>query len=274
MLKHITIILPCLFYLLSPLISAGQDKEYIVLIETNVGNLKAKLYNDTPGHRDHFIELAKSGQYDGTLFYRVVKDFIIQGGSEDSRNAVPGQSLGYGREITIDAEIKPHHYHKKGALAAPRQPDEVNPMKRSDISQFYFTVGRKYPPEELERIEKSVNSPIRKKIQNKYYTPEKKALLDSLKAQKNVPEFRKIANKIKADIAREWNNNPDKLFMDEAKKTAYTTTGGAHSLDNEYTVFGELIEGFDILDKIAALETDKQNRPLKDIRIIKVKIIE
>ena len=136
--------------------STGQEKERIVLIETSMGNLKSKLYNDTPIHRDNFIELAKSGQYDGTLFYRVIKDFIIQGGSADSRNAVAGQELGYGREITIDAEIKPHHYHKKGALAAPRQPDETNPLKKSDISQFYFTVGRKYPPEELDHIEKSV----------------------------------------------------------------------------------------------------------------------
>ena len=239
--------------------STGQEKERIVLIETSMGNLKAKLYNDTPIHRDNFIELAKSGQYDGTLFYRVIKDFIIQGGSADSRNAVAGQELGYGREITIDA---------------PRQPDETNPLKKSDISQFYFTVGRKYPPEELEHIEKSVNVPIKRAIQNKYYTPEKKAILDSLKAQKNVPEFRKIANKIKADIARDWENNTEKLFMDEAKKQAYTTEGGAHSLDGEYTVFGELIEGFDILDKIAALQTDKKNRPLKDVRIIRVKIIE
>ena len=254
--------------------STGQEKERIVLIETSMGNLKAKLYNDTPIHRDNFIELAKSGQYDGTLFYRVIKDFIIQGGSADSRNAVAGQELGYGREITIDAEIKPHHYHKKGALAAPRQPDETNPLKKSDISQFYFTVGRKYPPEELEHIEKSVNVPIKRAIQNKYYTPEKKAILDSLKAQKNVPEFRKIADKIKADIAHDWENNTEKLFMDEAKKQAYTTEGGAHSLDGEYTVFGELIEGFDILDKIAAMQTDKKNRPLKDVRIIRVKIIE
>lgn len=252
----------------------GQEKERVVLIETNMGNLKAKLYNDTPIHRDNFIELAKSGQYDGTLFYRVIKNFIIQGGSEDSRHAAPGQELGYGREITIDAEIKPHHYHKKGALAAPRQPDETNPLKKSDISQFYFTVGRKYPPEELEHIEKSINSPIKRAIQNKYYTPEKKAILDSLKAQKNVPEFRKIANKIKADIARDWDKNTDKLFMDDAKIQAYTTAGGAHDLDGEYTVFGELIEGFDVLDKIAALQTDKKNRPVKDVRIIKVKVIE
>ena len=174
----------------------------------------------------------------------------------------------------IDAEIKPYHYHKKGALAAPRQPDETNPLKKSDISQFYFTVGRKYSPEEIERIEKSINAPIRRAIQNKYYTPEKKAILDSLKAQKNVPEFRKIANKIKADIARDWENNKDKLFMDDAKIQAYTTAGGAHDLDGEYTVFGELIEGFEVLDKIAALQTDKKNRPLKDVRIIRVKIIE
>lgn len=91
----------------------------MVLIETNLGNMKVKLYNDTPKHRDNFIRLAREGHYDGTLFYRVIKDFVIQGGSSDSRGAIAGQSIGFGKPMTIDAEIKEVHYHKKGALAAP-----------------------------------------------------------------------------------------------------------------------------------------------------------
>ena len=265
MYKLLTLSLLSLTLTLLPLTSKSQEKEPVVLIETNMGNLKAKLYNDTPLHRDNFIRLAKSGHYNGTLFYRVVKNFVVQGGSSDSRNAIAGQAI---------AEIKPHHYHKKGALAAPRQPDRVNVFKESDIAQFYFVVGKKYTPEELDKIEKSINNPIKKAIQKKYYTPEKKAILDTLRAQKKVPEFRAIAEKIKSDINFEWENNTDKLYMDDEKRKAYTTIGGVHHLDKEYTVFGELIEGFDVLDKIAALPTDRQDRPFKDVRIISVKIIE
>lgn len=274
MYKLLTLSLLSLTLAFFSMTSQGQEKEHVVLIETNMGNLKAKLYNDTPLHRDNFIRLAKSGHYNGTLFYRVVKNFVVQGGSSDSRNAISGQAIGYGKGVRIDAEIKPHHYHKKGALAAPRQPDRVNVFKESDIAQFYFVVGKKYSPEELDRIEKSINVPIMKAIQKKYYTPEKKAMLDTLRAQKKVPEFRAIAEKIKSDIAFEWANNTEKLYMDDEKRKAYTTIGGVHHLDKEYTVFGELIEGFDVLDKIAALSTDKQDRPFKDVRIISVKIIE
>ena len=126
MYKLLTLSLLSLTLTLLPLTSKSQEKEPVVLIETNMGNLKAKLYNDTPLHRDNFIRLAKSGHYNGTLFYRVIKNFVVQGGSSDSRNAIAGQAIGYGKGITIDAEIKPHHYHKKGALAAPRQPYRLN----------------------------------------------------------------------------------------------------------------------------------------------------
>lgn len=249
-----------------------QEKEVMALIETNVGNIKVKLYNDTPKHRDNFIRLAKAGQYDGTLFYRVVKNFVIQGGSSDSKNAIKGQAIGYGKPIVIEAEIKQEHYHKKGALAAPRQPDRVNFFKESDISQFYIVQGRVYPVKELDMIEKQTNVPIKKAIQKKYYTPEKKVVLDSLRSLKKVDEFRKIANKIKEDIAFDWNSNTSKIYMPDDKKEAYSTLGGVHHLDKEYTVFGEVVEGLDVVDKIAALPTDKSERPLTDVKI-KVRIL-
>lgn len=250
----------------------SQEKEVKAIIETNLGNMTVKLYNDTPNHRDNFIRLAKAGHYDGTLFYRVIRNFVIQGGSSDSRKAIKGSAIGYGKAIIIDSEILPGHYHKKGALAAPRQPDRVNFFKESDISQFYIVQGRKYDPKELEILEKQVNVPIKKSIQRKYYTPEKKALLDTLRQQKKVGEFRKIANKIKQDIAFEWNANTNKLYLPEEKKEAYTQQGGLDHLDKEYTVFGEVTDGFEVIDKIAALPTDTSDRPLTDIRI-KVRII-
>lgn len=257
----------CLFYM-----GYAQEKEVKAVIETNLGNMIVKLYNDTPNHRDNFVRLAKTGHYDGSLFYRVIKNFVIQGGSSDSKKAIKGAAIGYGKPIVIDAEIKPEHYHKKGALAAPRQPDRVNFFKESDISQFYIVQGRKYDPKELDIIEKQVNVPIKRAIQRKYYTPEKKAILDTLRKQKKVKEFREIAEKIKQDIAFDWNANPNKIYMPEEKRNAYINEGGIHHLDKEYTVFGEVIEGFEVIDKIAALPTDGNDRPITDVRI-KVRIL-
>ena len=257
----------CLFYM-----GYAQEKEVKAVIETNLGNMIVKLYNDTPNHRDNSVRLAKAGHYDGSLFYRVIKNFVIQGGSSDSKKAIKGAAIGYGKPIVIDAEIKPEHYHKKGALAAPRQPDRVNFFKESDISQFYIVQGRKYDPKELDIIEKQVNVPIKRAIQRKYYTPEKKAILDTLRKQKKVKEFREIAEKIKQDIAFDWNANPNKIYMSEEKRNAYINEGGIHHLDKEYTVFGEVIEGFEVIDKIAALPTDGNDRPITDVRI-KVRIL-
>ena len=257
----------CLFYM-----GYAQEKEVKAVIETNLGNMIVKLYNDTPNHRDNFVRLAKAGHSDGSLFYRVIKNFVIQGGSSDSKKAIKGAAIGYGKPIVIDAEIKPEHYHKKGALAAPRQPDRVNFFKESDISQFYIVQGRKYDPKELDIIEKQVNVPIKRAIQRKYYTPEKKAILDTLRKQKKVKEFREIAEKIKQDIAFDWNANPNKIYMPEEKRNAYINEGGIHHLDKEYTVFGEVIEGFEVIDKIAALPTDGNDRPITDVRI-KVRIL-
>lgn len=262
-----------LFFILITATGFAQEKESKAIIETSLGNITVKLYNDTPNHRDNFVRLARTGHYDGTLFYRIVKNFVIQAGSSDSRNAIKGQVIGYGKPITIDAEIKPEHYHKKGALAAPRQPDRVNFFKESDISQFYIVQGRKYDPKELNILEKQVNIPIKKAIQKRYYTPEKKAILDTLRKQKKVAEFREIAEKIKQDIAFDWNANTDKIYMPEEKKQDYIHLGGVHHLDKEYTVFGEVVEGMDVIDKIAALPVDVSDRPLKDIKI-KVRMLD
>lgn len=253
--------------LLSGLISGAQDR--IIQINTTLGNMKFRLYNDTPKHRDAFIQLAKEGYYDQTLFYRVIQDYLIQGGSRSSRNAAPGKRIGYGDpDKTVDDEILQNHFHKKGALCAPRQPDEVNPFKQSDISQFFIIKGRMYTDGELDTLEMAVNRPIRNKITAKHFTPEIRKKLQVLKAENRVEEFREIADEVKRQIETEYQLQQGKLEFSPEQRQAYTTIGGYPDLDGKYTIFGECISGFDIIDKIASLKTDANNRPLVDVKIV------
>jgi len=250
------------------IVTGIHSQEKTVLISTNFGDMKFRLYDDTPLHRDTFLQLAKEGYYDGTLFYRVIQNFLIQGGSKSSKNAPPGKRIGYGDpDKTVHDEIMPTHFHKKGALCAPRQPDEVNPFQQSDISQFYIVDGDIYSQGQLDTMELAVNRPIRNKIVRKYYTDEIKAQLQDLREQKKVDEFREIAGKVKDQIETEYNLNPNTLEFSEEQREAYTTIGGYPELDGEYTVFGECVSGFEVIDKISSLKTDENNRPYTDVKI-------
>jgi len=240
----------------------------IVRITTNLGEMKFKLYNETPKHRDSFIQLASEGYYDQTLFYRVIKNYLIQGGSKSSRNAAPGKRIGYGEpDKTVDDEIRPEFFHKKGALCAPRQPDQVNPFKQSDISQFFIIQGRVYSNGELDTLEMAVNRPIQKKINAQYYTSEIREELKKLKAEKKVEEFRTIADEVKRKIDTEYSLVTGKLNFNNEQRKAYSSIGGYPDLDGKYTIFGECISGFDVIDKIATLKTDGNDRPLMDVKI-------
>ncbi len=230
--------------------------------------MKFRLYDDTPKHRDAFIELAREGYYNGTLFYRVIQDFLIQGGSKSSKDAAPGKRIGYGDpDKTVDDEILSHYFHKKGALCAPRQPDEINPFKQSDISQFYIVKGRVHTAGEIDTMELAVNRPIRNRIMQEVMTPEVREELKQLKEEKKVDEFRELAQKIKDKIETEYNYSPGIIEFSDAQRDAYTTIGGYPDLDGKFTIFGECITGFNVIDKIAALQTDKNNRPFTDVRI-------
>lgn len=246
----------------------GYTQSTIVKVSTNMGDMTFKLYDDTPLHRDAFVKLAKEGYYNGTLFYRVIQNFLIQGGSRSSIDAPPGKRIGYGDpDQTVHDEIRSNHFHKKGALCAPRQPDEVNPFQQSDISQFYIVKGSVHTQGELDTMEMAVNRPIRKKIIDKYLTPEIRAQLKKLKEEKKVKEFRAIASKVKDQIETEYKLDPNTLKFNDEQREAYTTVGGYPDLDGKYTIFGECISGFDTIDKIAALKTDKNNRPYTDVKI-------
>ncbi|MCU4155148.1 peptidylprolyl isomerase [Carboxylicivirga sp. A043] len=260
------------FLLLSLLIGStamAQEPVYYVNISTNMGTMKVKLYNETPNHRDNFLKLVEEKHFDGTLFYRVVKGFVIQGGSSDSRNAAPGRAIGYGKAINIDAEYHDNCYHKKGAICAPRQPEEVNHFKMSDISQFYVVQGRKYSNEELDMIEKATNNPIKIELKKQYYLPHKEELA---RLKKEDPKaFNKLLREIKDKINFHYSIS-DKVEFTEQQRQVYSTIGGTPELDGDYTVFGEVVEGLSVINKIAALPVDKHNRPRTDVKI-KVSIV-
>jgi peptidyl-prolyl cis-trans isomerase B (cyclophilin B) len=206
----------------SAMTQTNPDQKVVkFVIHTDYGDMKGILYNQTPKHRDNFVKLAKEGYFDGLLFHRVISGFMIQGGDPVSKNAKPGQRLGSGGPgYTVPAEFNANLFHKKGALSAARQGDEVNPQKASSGSQFYIVQGK----------------------------PQSGSQLDGLSARtgfKYTPEMKKV----------------------------YETIGGTPFLDGQYTVFGEITDGLDVIDKIAAVEKDASDRPVKDVKMT-VKIVE
>ena len=192
--------------------TAQNKAETLVLIKTSYGNITAKLYNDTPKHRDNFIKLVKQGWYNDSPFHRVINNFMIQGGGNKDGRTDPG--------FTVEAEFRPQHYHKKGALAAARMGDQVNPERRSSGSQFYIVHGQKF----------------------------------------NEQTFGAAAQRSGVN------------YTDEQKKV-YATLGGTPHLDGAYTVFGEVIDGFDVIDKIAAVQTAKGDTPVNAVTM-KIEILE
>ena len=263
------------FFTFSTVFSQNNDRE--ILIETNFGNIKLKLYNETPKHRDNFIKLVSQNYFDSLLFHRVINNFMIQGGDPDSKNAPKGKLLGDGGpDYELDAEFNKNFFHKKGALAAAREGDNVNPEKRSSASQFYIVQGQVFTNEQLDKMESSLNQRRKQEFIVKYLNKkENKALkdkLDSLQKNKKIDEIKSIILKIEKDTQEEFNKNYKLSYTAEQRKI-YTSIGGTPHLDGSYTVFGEVLEGLDVVDKIAAVKTDKNNRPLKDV-VMKIKIIK
>ena len=189
----------------------ANEKETVVVIKTSMGTIKAKLYNDTPQHRDNFIKLVNEGWYNGSPFHRVINQFMIQGGQNADGRLDPG--------YTVPAEFKDNHFHKKGALCAARQGDQVNPKKASSGSQFYIVQGKVYDERALDMFESRMG----------------------------------------------------KVFS-ARQRQAYQTVGGTPHLDGEYTVFGEVTEGLDVVDKIAAVKTGRMDVPVEPVTIISVTI--
>lgn len=246
-------------------------KDRMVQIDTEYGAVKIKLYDETPGHRDNFIKLAHNGFFDGTLFHRVIDGFMIQGGDPDSKGAKPGVMLGEGGPgYGIPAEFHANLFHKKGVIAAAREGDRVNPKKESSGSQFYIAQGKVYEPQELDKLVVGIN----KKRTKAVFENQRALYKDELsKLQKNG-EFEKFNTKMEEMKSKiDSIMKTQTLVLTDAMKEAYTTVGGIPHLDGAYTVFGEVVEGLDIIDKIAAEKTDENNRPLKDMKM-KIMIIQ
>jgi len=248
----------------------NRDKRPIVLIKTEFGEMKVELYNETPKHRDNFLKLAKAGYFDGLLFHRVIKDFMIQGGDPDTKNAQPGQKLGNGGPgYELEKEINPNIFHKKGALAAAREGDQINPEKKSSGSQFYIVQGVVFPANNIDAIEEEVTQKLAQNIMNQLARASSDSLIFYQKAG-NRRAFDKLVSKLQAQAMAKAKQTPFKLT--EKQKELYTTVGGTPHLDGNYTVFGEVIEGLSVLDAIAAQPTGPNDRPVKDIRM-EVKVI-
>ena len=252
----------------------NMEKETVLKIETSMGDIKVKLYNETPKHRDNFIKLAKDGTYNGTLFHRVIKDFMVQAGDPESKNAPKGKMLGSGDVgYTVPAEfVYPKYFHKKGALSAARQGDEVNPKKESSGCQFYIVTGKVFNDSTLLNMEQQKNQ---NKVTEAFNALAQKHMKEIYKMRKANDQdgLYALQDTLFIQAEAESAKQPDFHFTPEQIK-AYTTVGGTPHLDGEYTVFGEVVEGMDIVDKIQQVKTDRSDRPEEDVKIINVSVIE
>ena len=251
-----------------------MENETKLKIETCAGDIVVKLYNETPRHRDNFIKLAQDGTYEGTLFHRVIKDFMIQAGDPESKGAPKGKMLGAGdMGYTIPAEfVYPKYFHKKGALSAARQGDNVNPEKASSGCQFYIVMGKVYSDSTLLDMERQMNQ---LRLNNAFQALVQKNMktIYKLRREGNQDGLLDLQDTLIAQAEAQVEKEEPFRFTPEQVQ-AYTTVGGTPHLDGEYTVFGEVLEGMDVVDKIQRVKTDRNDRPEEDVVIEKVTVLD
>ncbi len=235
-----------------------------VLVKTTEGDFEVLLYGDTPLHRDNFVKLAKEGYYDGTLFHRVINEFMVQAGDPDSKTARPGQQLGSGGPgYQIPAEfVYPKHFHKAGALAAARTGDQMNPERQSSGSQFYVVTGKVYTNNELDQMERQM-------VQQQFYSlaNQRRADITRMQQAKDEAGLNALQEELIAQAEQLSKFTPE-------QREVYTTIGGTPFLDAQYTVYGEVISGMDTIKKIEKVETAPGDRPVNDVKIISMTVEE
>ena len=251
--------------------SADETK---VLIKTTVGDITVKLYNETPQHRDNFIKLVQEHFYDSILFHRVIRDFMVQAGDPESRIAGKYTQLGSGDPgYDLPAEfVYPKYFHKRGALSAARKPDQANPERRSSGSQFYIVTGKKYRKYDLQDLEQQLDSQEEQSIWERLVIQNRDSII-RMQAAGDEAGIMKLQEELvakKEQIQKELG----KFKFSEQQVDAYINEGGTPFLDRQYTVFGEVVDGMKVVDKIEASGTDMNDRPRKDIRIITMEIIK
>lgn len=250
----------------------SENGDAKVLIKTTEGDITILLYGDTPKHRDNFLKLVKEGFYNGVLFHRVISDFMIQTGDPDSKNAPAGKRLGMGGPgYEIDAEIVyPKHFHKRGALAAARSGDEVNPERRSSGSQFYIVTGRKVSEGQLGQLEKQMEMAHKKEIFNSLASKHRDEIMN-LRRNRDRDGLQVLQDSLIAQT--EKIAAADSVSLTPEQRAAYTTVGGTPHLDGTYSVFGEVTDGMDAVERIEKVATDAADRPTRDVRIISMEIL-
>ncbi|MBN2165531.1 MAG: peptidylprolyl isomerase [Marinilabiliaceae bacterium] len=259
--------LSILFMVVLSVACANSQKGPKVIVHTDLGDMTIELYDETPQHRDNFLKLANEHYFDSLLFHRVIDGFMIQGGDPDSKNATEGQMLGQGGpDYTIPAEINyPKYFHKKGALAAARMGDEMNPEKESSGSQFYIVMGEVLNDEAIAQAEQGMLGQKRQAAGDSIFKP----YVDSLRfyqSQNDSVKFMALYQKAYGEAVAAA-QSVDTFKLPEAIVQTYKTVGGAPMLDGAYTVFGEVVEGLDVIDKIAKVEKDNNDRPLKNVKM-------
>jgi len=249
--------------------SPGGNENTTLIIKTTVGDITIKLYDGTPVHRDNFIKLVNSGFYEGVSFHRIIKSFMIQAGDPETKTTHASNMPDSLKTYTIPPEINSLYFHKKGALAAARQGDDINPGMRSSGTQFYIVQGEKLSDQDLNQAEQKINSNIK---QNRF-SFFLKSVSDSIRSSGQTVNDSKVQQIASIKMFQYLTSYQDYKISDE-QRNVYKTTGGTPRLDATYTVFGEVTDGIRIVDKIAETPTDSEDKPISDIKIVKIKIIK
>jgi peptidylprolyl isomerase len=248
--------------------NSTENKNSYVQIKTTIGNITVRLYNETPIHRNNFIKLVNSHVYDDVTFHRVIKDFMVQAGDPETKTGYKKRENDTLSSYTIPAEFNSALFHKKGALAAARQGNETNPQMRSSGTQFYIVQGIKYTDEALNQAEQRIINNRKQAL----FTSLLKQVSDSVKIKGLALTDAEIQEKASLLMFEKISSEPEYKIPDN-QRTTYKNIGGVPRLDGTYTVFGEVVEGLEIVDRIADSKTNENDKPLTDIRIIKTTVI-